>query len=115
MEKVTRGLLESFHECLVCKNYIRSRKKKVSQAERHSQQVQSKLDSTVLIPLPAMGHTAVSVLNDLGPQRGISKSPDGQCLSFLLSWGSHPRACAAYIPSSRAKERASGISSWITE
>lgn len=59
MEKVTRGLLESFHECLICKNYIRSRKMKVSQAERHAQQVQSKLDSKLLIPLPPIGHTAL--------------------------------------------------------
>lgn len=55
MEKVTRGLLESFHECLISKNYIRSRKRKVSQAERHSQQVQSKLDSTLLIPSASYG------------------------------------------------------------
>lgn len=57
-------------------------------------------------PLPAMGHTAVSVLTDLGPQRAmvLSKSPDGQCLSFLALWGSHPPACLAYIHSSRAKK-----------
>lgn len=90
MEKVTRGLLESFHECLICKNYIRSRKRKVSQAERHSQQVQSKLDSTLLIPSGSYGtHCSVpcrSVLTDLGPQRGMAlpKGPDGQSLSFPL-------------------------------
>lgn len=80
MEKVTRGLLESLHECLVCKNYIRSRKRKVSQAERHAQQVQSKLDSTLLIPSASYGtHHSVpqrSVLTDLGPQRGTALSED---------------------------------------
>lgn len=108
MEKVTRGLLEYFHECLICKNYIRSRKRKVSQEESHAQQVQSRLDSKLLIPSASHEtHCTVpqrSVLADLGPQWGmaLSNGSDGQCLSSLLPWGSHPPACAANIPSSRA-------------
>lgn len=49
MEKATRVLLESFHLCLICKNYIRLRKRKMSQTERHAQQVKSKQDNLLQI------------------------------------------------------------------
>lgn len=50
MEKATRGLLESFHLCLICKNYIRMRRRKMSQTERRAQQVKNKQGNTLLIP-----------------------------------------------------------------
>lgn len=99
MEKATRGLLESFHLCLICKNYIRPRKRKMSQ--RHAQQVRNKQGSTLLIPAIRTHCSGPwrSVLPDLGPRRGmaLSRGPHGKCLSFLFPWGSYPPAFIAYI------------------
>jgi len=108
MEKATRDLLEYFHFCLICKNYIRPRKRKMSQTERHAQQVKNNQGSTLLIP--SISYRTLcsvpwrSVLTDLGPQRGmaLSKGPDGKWISFLFPWGSYPPALIAYISNSIA-------------
>lgn len=78
MEKATTGLLESFHLCLICKNYIRPRKGKMSQTKRHAQQVKNKQGSMLLIPSVSYrtqcSVTWRTVLADLGPQRGMALS-----------------------------------------
>lgn len=112
MEKATTRSLESFHSCLICKNYIRLRKRKMSQTERHAQQVKIKWGSTLLMCASQLQDKVSvpwrSVLTHPGPQRRMALLKDscGKCPSFLFPYVSYPLTFTVYIFNSMATNEA---------